>query len=147
MEQRADFSGNPNSKHQLWSRWTFGVQADPSKLPAMQECAENFRRWAKAGFQSSAGRGRVDQPDVLTYVFQVEIEGPPATDPEFREHVKRQFIAHFMFPGFGFSSSLVQFDVKILAGSRDDGTPADQLVVMPPLSDLLKGLHDGERPL
>lgn len=141
---RADFTPEmqPNSAHQLWSRWTFGVEADPRKLPSFHECVDNFRAWVKIGFQSSAGRARLIQPSPTAYVFQVEIEGPPATDPEFREHVKRQFIAHFMFAGFGFSASLVQFDVKILAGSRDDGTPADQMVVMPPLSDLLKGLHD-----
>ncbi len=143
----ANFTGNPNSQHQTWSRWTFGVRADWSKLPSLQECVDNFREWAAIGFQSRAGRARLIQPTPLEYVFQVEIEGPPATDPEFREHVKRQFIAHFMFAGFGFSSTLVQFDVKILAGEREQGAPADQLIVMPPLSDLLKGLHDGERSL
>jgi hypothetical protein len=140
----APYTGNPNSQHQLWSRWVFQVEADPFKLPTLVECVDNFRSWCALGFRTRAGRARVIQPTALDYVFLVEIEGPPAHDPQYREHVKRQFIEHFVFKGFGYSARLVQFQVKILAGSREDGTPADQLIVMPPLSDLLKGLpQDG----
>lgn len=133
----------PNSEHQMWSRWVFGVQAVPDKLPLLRDCKKNFGLWCKMGF-GHAGRARITKPSVLEYVFEVEVEGPPAHDPDYRKHVKREFIGNFMFKGFGYQSSLVRFEVKPLAGKFVDGKPADQLIVMPPLSDLLKGLtRDG----
>lgn len=132
-----------NSANQIWSRWTFGVQASPDKLPLLRECKKNFAGWCKMGF-GSAGRARIFKPSVLEYVFEVEVEGPPANDPQYKTHIKREFIGYFMFKGFGYQSSLVRFDVKPLAGHFEDGKPADQMIVIPPLSDLLKGLtRDG----
>ena len=141
MSRTVDFGTmNPNSQHQLWSRWTFGLQADVNHLPLVRDVRENARRYFAKGFQSHAGRVRITKPDALEYVIEVEIEGPPAHDPEYRTHVKRQFIEHFMFKGFGYSARLVRFDVKPLAGYLQNGKPAEQWIVMPPLSDLLKGL-------
>jgi hypothetical protein len=83
------------------------------------------------GFHSTVGRARLKKTSPIDYIFEVEIEGPPVHDPAFKAHVKRQFIEHFMFKGFGYRASLVRFDVVPLAGLREDGTPADQLVVIP----------------
>lgn len=124
-------SMQPNSKNQMWSKWVFGIEANLDKLPTVREVRENAGRFFKKGFQSSAGRIRVLHPDVLSYVIEVEIEGPPAHDPDYRTHVKRHFIEHFLFKGFGYSARLVRFDVKILSGDRQDGTPADQLIAIP----------------
>ena len=134
-----------NSANQLWSRWVFGVQADPDKLPTIRECMPNFRRWVAKGFKSRSGRCRIIKPSVLDYEFEVQIEGPPAHDPEYRGHVKRQFIEHFMFAGFGHSSRLVRYDVDVMAGDKQDGTPAEQMIVMPSIRSLISEYIKGRR--
>jgi len=130
---------DPNSQHQLWSRWIFGVQASPTKLPPVQECADNARHFFAKGFQSTVGRTRCDQQGRY-YVFVTEIEGPPAHDPEYIAAVKRQFIEHFMARGFGPSARLVRFHVGVLAGDQQDGQPPNQMLVMP-LLDIATQLH------
>jgi len=119
-----------NSEHQLWSQWTFGIEADLDKVPSFEEVLTNARAYFTKLF-GHAGRIRVEQPDFLTFRIFVQVEGKPANDPDFRTHVKRQFIENFIFKGFGFCAKLVEFDVKILAGDRQDGTPRDQLIVVP----------------
>ncbi|MGH7184698.1 MAG: hypothetical protein ACREIB_00235 [Pseudomonadota bacterium] len=124
---------DPNSQHQLWSRWIFGVEASLAKLPPVKECADNARRYFAKGFQSTVGRVRCDQQGTY-YCFIVEIEGPPGHDLEYVESVKRNFVERFMAQGFGPSARLVRFEVGILAGDQQDGKPPDQMLVMPGLA-------------
>ena len=125
---------DPNSQHQMWSRWVFGVLAS-TKHPDRLVCVDNFRRWCRMGFQSSVGRARCDLRRAY-YRFVLEIEGPPVHDPAFVESVRQQFVERFMAPGFGPGARLLRFRTKLLAGDRQDGTPPDQLLVMPQ-ADLL----------
>ncbi len=130
-------SMNPNSQHQLWSRWTFGVLANPTKLPTLRECRSNFSRWCSLGFASTVGRVRCTctaSAAGTVYLFVVEIEGPPAHDPGYRDAVRRQFAGRFMRTGFGSGAHLCRFEVSVLAGDRQDGSPPDQLLVLPTLA-------------
>jgi hypothetical protein len=129
---------DPNSQHQLWSRWVFGVEASPRKLPDVKECAENARRFFAKGFKSTMGQVRCDQQGTY-YCFIVEIEGPPVHDPEYRAEVKARFEEKFMRLGFGPSARLTRFHAGVLAGDKEDGRPPEQLLVMPTLrlTDLL----------
>lgn len=120
----------PNSQNQRWSRWLFGVRTD-RRRPSVQECIENARRFFVKGF-GSAGRVRCDRRGTY-YSFVVEVEGPPAHDPAYREHVKAQFAEHFVARGFGQGARLVTFEVGLLSGSHEDGSPPDQLLVLPHL--------------
>ena len=121
---------DPNSQHQVWSRWVFGVEAAPNKLPPVSECVDNARRFFSKGFASSVGRVRCDQQGTY-YVFVAEIEGPPAHDPAYAESVRKEFAERFMVPGFGPGAQLVRFTTGILAGNQQDGNPPDQLLVLP----------------
>src|SRR5262245_321110 len=92
---------NPNSQHQLWSRWEMGIEASPSKLPKKQDVIDNARRYFAAGFKSDAGRLTVKLLRTPTdvkllrratyYYITMLIEGPPASDPAFRLAVRRDF--------------------------------------------------------
>ena len=65
---------DPNSQHQLWSRWVFGVESP--KRPEVQEVMDNARRFFAEGFKSTVGRVRCDNQGHY-YSLIVEIEGPP----------------------------------------------------------------------
>lgn len=122
----------PNSVNQRWSRWSFTVAAEPPRLPDVSEVVDNARRFFAKGFQSHAGRVRVDQQGNF-YMIVVEIEGPPVHDLAYRDFVRSRFIEHFMWKGFGGSSRLTAFEAGLLAGSEEDGSPPAQLIVLPTL--------------
>jgi len=128
----ADFTPQmqPNSQHQMWSQWTFVVKSD-RKLPGKKECQENFRKWVELGFQTKIGRGLIRFLGGRRIRFVVQIEGPPAHDPEYREAVRSQFTEHFVSRGFGSGAVLEHFEVSILAGDSQDGKPPSQLIVLP----------------
>jgi hypothetical protein len=52
--------------------------------------------------------------------------------------VKRDFAERFMLKGFGLGARLVRFEARVLAGSKQDGTPREQLVVMPHIASQTK---------
>jgi hypothetical protein len=134
---------DPNSQHQRWSRWVFGIEASPRKLPSRLSVLDNARRYFAAGFQSTAGRVKCQllrtPLDVkfarraTYYLLSIDIEGPPAHDPAYQKSVRQDFAKKFVAGGFGFSARLVKFEVQILAGDQQDGRPADQLLVLPTL--------------
>ncbi|MBA2432220.1 MAG: hypothetical protein H0V56_08905 [Chthoniobacterales bacterium] len=140
----SDFHGDPNSAHQHWSRWEFGIEASPRKLPGKADVLDNARRYFAAGFTSEAGRVRcelfrtprdVQRKRRATYYYlAIEIEGPPANDPLYREQVREDFARRFMEPGFGQSARLVMFRAQVLAGETEDGSPPEQLIVLPTLA-------------
>ncbi|MEO8481091.1 MAG: hypothetical protein ABI634_02705 [Acidobacteriota bacterium] len=121
---------NPNSTHQRWSAWTFVVQARADKRPARLEVVDNARRFFRAGFKSTVGRLQVEVTG-SRYVIAVQIEGPPCHDPAYRLHVAGEVRERFVRPGFGPGARLVQMDVRLLAGTAEDGQPAAQLLVLP----------------
>ncbi len=134
----------PNSAHQTWSKWEFGVLANPRKLPSKTAVLDNARRYFAAGFKSDAGRISVQllrTPDdvhhlrrATYYYLVVQIEGPPVTDPDYCRQVRVDFEQRFMQPGFGSGARLVLFRSQLLAGARDDGQPPEQLIVLPTLA-------------
>lgn len=120
---------DPNSQHQRWSRWIFGIEANPAKCPDHMAVVDNARRYFRKAFKT-VGRVRCDQQGTY-YCLVVEIEGPPAHDPGYVESLKRDFTERFLAAGFGASARLTRFDVALLAGDAEDGTPPDQMLVMP----------------
>lgn len=135
---------NPNSANQRWSRWEFGIEANPRKLPPKDVVLENAQRYFAAGFKSQTGRVKVrllrTPPDVQLlrratyYYIVVQIEGPPVMDPGYRNAVRDDFTRRFMEPGFGPGARLVLFRPTLLAGDREDGQPPEQLIVLPTLA-------------
>ena len=133
---------DPNSSHQVWSRWTFvfRVRQDMSEV-GVKEVTDNARRFFAAGFGSTAGRVRCDAQQIATptpaqqgtwhVVVTLEIEGPPVHDPDLRTSVKADFREHFVKEGFGPSARFIDFSAGLLAGDVQDGKPPAQLLVMP----------------
>jgi hypothetical protein len=120
---------DPNSQHQLWSRWTVTLHAMPGRaLPSVEEIADNARRFFVRLFRSTIGRVRADIRDRYVEIV-TEIEGPAAHDPALRAHAILQIREHFIRTGFGRPDCAVT--VGILAGDCQDGTPPAQLIVMP----------------
>ena len=124
---------DPNSDHQLWSRWTFAIRvARHAPRPSRGEVIDNARKYFAMLFRAP-GQLRCD---VVGRVYRItlDVEGPPAHDVGCRAHVHTDFKKRFMRAGFGPGSRLVDFQVAILAGDVQDGTPRTQLLVMPKLT-------------
>lgn len=126
---------DPNSQHQLWSHWTFTVYEGGRHAP-YADVALNAARWLRAKFGSVA-RARVEEKLLIQrgisqkyYVIEAQVEGVPAHDPQLVTSVRQSFARDFVFRGWG---PLATSDVtaKVMAGSKQDGKPAAQLVVMP----------------
>lgn len=127
--QRPWGSLDPNSQHQLWSRWTVTLEALPDRLlPSVQEIADNTRRFYKQLFRSAIGRVRAEIRGRYVEIV-TEIEGPAAHDPDLRAHAIHRIREHFIRTGFGHANAAVT--VGILAGDCQDGKPPAQVIVMP----------------
>ena len=123
---------NPNSANQLWSKWTFTVRhkgLGVSKLVTRAEVESNFAKFARKIF-GSAGvidikvkRGRL--------IVEILVESLSVTphDPRYRDFVNTQASAFFV-AGFG-PETRVRTESKIMAGSKQDGTPAEQMLILP----------------
>lgn len=155
---------DPNSDHQLWSRWRLTIRA--SRYVPLADVKKNLRSWLRLMFGSvlhakidekanmpepgcphckGSGKRRSGGGMVpfrvtacaclgIGYAIVVELEGKPAHDPAYVDYVLHQF-ALFVEKGWG---PLATSDVgkpKILAGDEQDGKPRSQLVVMPGLLD------------
>jgi hypothetical protein len=125
------YTGNPNGAHQWWGKWTFEVSCSKgfSKSVTMEELKQNFGRFCRKLFGSNGvadvrwGRGK------LTIDVLVEGGNVAPHDPYFVEYVRNQATA-FMVNGFG-PNARVQVAAKLMAGSRQDGTPAEQMLIVP----------------
>ena len=120
------YAGNPNGQNQLWSKWTFTVW-EAGKRPARADVELNVARWLRKGF-GSVSAARVSKT-VLGWRFECLTEGRPAHDPEYVAAVRSGF-KDFVEKGWGVLASC-KVNVKIMAGSKQDGKPAEQMVVMP----------------
>lgn len=129
---------DPNSDHQMWSRWTVWVpQLETSRRPEVREVLENARRFFRLLF-GTAGRVRVREEYSLrdltrgAMVIECEIEGPPAHDPAYRQNITRRLRDHFVARGFGQTEAEgCRIETCILAGDLQDGRPRPQMIVMP----------------
>lgn len=156
---------NPNSRHQIWSKWAFTIEAGRQR-PTQGDVLTNARRYFKALFHTSTGQVRVtilsEKPSLrrflqsirgqlaVIYLIELRIEGPPAHDPDCRETTRRLFVRDFVERGFGAGAVLTRMAVGILAGDHQTGEPPDQLIVLPPLPLPVrprKDSADGERVL
>ena len=114
----------------------FAVVADPRKAPGRAEVIDNLRSYVRQVFRTTVGHVRVDQPAPQHYLITIEVEGPPAHDPDYRAARTQHFADRFVAGGFGPTARLVKTEVGILAGDTQDGRPPTQLIVLPRLPDL-----------
>jgi hypothetical protein len=63
------------------------------------------------------------------WVIKVRSEGHPVHDPQYVRHIGGAW-SRFLRNAFG-QNSEIDFSVKLEAGNRQDGTPAEQLIILP----------------
>lgn len=126
---------NVNSANQRWSFWQYRVYPDGTKRPDMATVRENCARFGRLTFGSASEMRVVCATDAdarLYWEISVRTEGHPSHDPGFTEWMHDKWRT-FLLVGFGMKSA-VQTHVRLEAGDRQDGTPADQLIILPALS-------------
>ena len=137
-------SSNPNSSHQLWSRWTFTIYQG-GREQDHSDVKFNAARWLRLGF-GSVGRASVKE-NVITvttpdgekhlervFVIIAEVEGAPANDPSYVANVRQEFLNRFVASGWGpLATGTVTVD--IMAGEAGDGKPPRQLLVLPSIRE------------
>lgn len=74
---------------------------------------------------------RTDEQARVYWEISVRTEGHPVHDPQYTEWMHKQW-DRFLRSGFG-QGCEIQCHARLEAGSRQDGGPADQLIIMPPL--------------
>lgn len=117
---------NPNSGNQRWSQWTITATQTKRVIP-YPLFKDHVTRFARSTF-GSVGQMQVLEK-TLEWVVEVRCEGVPAHDPGYVDHVRRLWTG-FLIKGLGLSTR-VTVEARLLAGSRQDGTPPDHLIVIP----------------
>lgn len=127
---------DPNSGNQRWSLWQYRVYPDRTARPTYDLVKENASRFGRVAFGSASQmrlRCATDGVGRLYWEIAVLTEGHPVHDPQYVEWMHTQW-SIFLRNGFGIGCE-IQAHARLEAGDRQDGTPADQLIVLPPLSE------------
>jgi hypothetical protein len=121
---------DPNTTHQRWSHWTFRITSpSPLRRPTVEEVRVNALKFARVCFKSSVGQVRVRKRGAA-YRVDVRIEGPPVHDFAYRLAVERTWNERFVLAGFG-PAATCRVSARLIAGSREDGSTPDHLIVAP----------------
>lgn len=102
------------------------------RLPDAAAVRDSARRFFVTLFRTSTGQVRMTRAG-RTWTIALRVEGVDAHDPEVQGVVRRQFTRDFVQRGLR-PARLVEMTVGLLSGSREDGTPPDHLIVLPPIS-------------
>lgn len=132
---------NPNSRNQRWSKWVVtatlprrATHEGPAFFAAMQHDAGTLMR----DTFGSAGQARVTVFRDTTHerwIVETVVEGADVHDPGYRARTCLALETHYR-TGFGPLATVVA-EAGMLAGSAEDGTPADQWLVMPTIGSVL----------
>lgn len=122
---------NPNSAHQIWSRWTFTVVPGRSIARPWAQVHANCARFGRQAF-GAASEMRITSHGGRQWTIDVRTEGHPVHDAAYVDWMTAQW-RRFFVEGFGVGTS-VTCVTKFEAGDRQDGRPADQLIIVPPLA-------------
>lgn len=117
-----------NSAHQLWSLWVWRVEPQRKVALPFEVVKSTAARFVRRQF-GSAGQMRITE-DTTAYKFEVRVEGPPAHDPAYVTAIKTVF-ARFFVEYFGPGTQVVLTGPRIQSGSRQDGRPPEQLIILP----------------
>ena len=128
---------DPNSTHQQWSEWEFTVRLlwAPFFRVTLQDVEYNVATFMRKGFGSSSRMKMEKKQRVVsgelrdTWVFTVQTEAANVNDPGKRQYMLDS-VTRFMENGLGKVD--VGMEVRLLAGSPEDGKPAEQWLIMPP---------------
>lgn len=131
---------DPNSQHQLWSRWDVTVRP-PSRgfdRRGLEELRTAWAKFVRKAFGTTAGEVRLEKRRRRLFSLhggelfaQARVEGVPAHEAGYRDAQKRRIVT-FFGSGFG-PGTQVHIEVRIEAGDVQDGTTPAQLVMLPTL--------------
>lgn len=128
MNEKPFGSIDPNSQHQVWSRWTIAFTC-PIHID-FKTLQYNTQRFFNRLF-GSVGRVKIDQLG-QSVVILAEVEGMPVKDIDFVSKTTEQIKAHFILRGFGAGAlNSCRISTKLLAGDGQDGKPAAQMIALP----------------
>lgn len=124
---------NLNSDNQCWSFWEYRVYPDGTRRPDFALVKANCARFGRLMFGSTSEMKVRYAAEHGRAFWEVAVltEGHPVHDPAYTEWMHRQW-QRFFHAGFGPSCEL-QSHARLAAGDRQDGTPADQLIMLPSL--------------
>jgi len=125
---------DPNSAHQRWSFWEYRIFPDAVHRPALADVKLNAARFGRKIFGSASEMRIICATDEYARVYwdiAVLSEGHPVHDTKYVEWVHGQW-TRFFKNGFG-KHCEVRTHARLEAGDREDGKPADQLIILPPL--------------
>ena len=120
---------NPNSANQRWSKWVITIRPGGTKKPPFATVKANCARFGRSRFGSASNMRVTAYPDRV--LVEVLTEGSPVHDPQFVSHMRAMWDG-FAAQGWG-RGTTVELDARLMAGSRQDGTPSDQLIIAPPI--------------
>lgn len=123
---------NPNSAHQRWSLWQYRVYPDATKRPLSSDVTANCARFGRLLFGSASEMrivGGTDADARRYWEITVRAEGHSVHDPSYVEWMHAAW-QRFLLQGFG-PTAEVRAHARLEAGSREDGTPPDQLIILP----------------
>src|SRR5688572_14340093 len=90
---------NPNSANQVWSKWTFRVEATRVPAPSFALVRENCARFGRKAF-GSATQMRITHEARGRWLIDVRTEGVPVHDPAFVTFMYENW-RRFFRNGFG----------------------------------------------
>lgn len=125
---------NPNSANQRWSRWTIVVS--PAKSIPRNDATvhANTARFLRKAF-GAASEARITKQNGQ-WIIEVRSEGHPVHDPTFVGFMSSSLLQFFVM-GFGVGTKVATV-ARLEAGSAQDGTPPEQLVMLPSLIGVTK---------
>lgn len=119
-----------NSTHQRWGEWRWDVVLGPeAKRPDFKTVQINAARFARVLFGTAAAMNIRELGG--DWCIRVIAEGPPVHDPNYVQYIHDVW-EKFLKNGFG-ADVHVHASVRLLAGSREDGAPAAQAMMLPSL--------------
>jgi hypothetical protein len=125
---------NPNSQNQRWSLWEYRIYPDGTKRPSYSLVKKNSARFGRLLFGSASEMRIVcatDDYGRLYWEIAILTEGHPVHESAYVNWIHRQW-AKFFRRGFG-QTCEIHNHARLEAGDRQDGRPADQLIMLPSL--------------
>lgn len=124
---------NPNSQHQRWSKWVFRILPGELKRPTYCDVKHNAAKFGRLKFGMTTVMNVEQQYNRETkkteWVIMARTEGHPVHDPDFVSFMHQEW-TRFALMGFGVGTECKLEQAKLEAGSRQDGSPTDQLIIM-----------------
>ena len=125
---------NPNSANQRWSFWEYRIYPERTRRPDYQTVKGNSARFGRLMFGRASEMRVVHATDTYGRPYwevAVRSEGHPVHDPTYVLWMHNEW-QRFFQQVFG-QTCEVQPHARLEAGDRQDGTPPDQLIMLPRL--------------